>query len=695
MTSGRLAYNGALDGIRALAVLAVIWYHAGALGGGWIGVEVFFVLSGYLITAILLRERDATGRIDLVDFWRRRARRLLPGIGLLVVLVAIGAAISSDLRPSRSIDNDLVGLLTYTSNWTTLGGDGYWQQFSAPSPLRHAWSLAVEEQFYLLYPLLAVVVLHSPHRRWWLAGLATVALAWQVTAPTFLGVERVYLGTDTRAFGLLAGATLAAFLAHRPLRSPAVAWPAVLVLAGLAFVLDDATAATFAGPFQLVVLASLGVVVDVVTRPQGSAHRVLAVEPLRLVGRWSYGIYLFHWPLLLLIAERFEPSPTRLALAVTVVAIPLAAASYTFIEGPIREGRLRRLDPPVRWLAPTGSIAVVLTIAAVVAGTAADEAPTAAAVADREITVNAPAVSTTPATTATTPPPTTSSSTTTPTTSPATTSVATTNPIASAPASSAIPTSEPAPTSTVPPPTVPPEPALVARPSDRPLRVYVVGDSLGASVGESLAASADDFGIDVFTRAAGGCGFDRERMQYFNGDFEPEACRDLVDAWRPDVLAYRPDAVIVAYAGWWGWFREGRVQTQCEPELADHVRALYDLALDDLGAGGAPVFFVSPANWEGDPVGPDGIPALFDCVRAVLGDWVDASSPAARLVDVAGMLCRGDRCDATIDGSPARPDRIHFGGPSAPAMMTAILREMIEPPPAGWIHAAEITPPPG
>lgn len=225
------------------------------------------------------------------------------------------------------------------------------------------------------------------------------------------------------------------------------------------------------------------------------------------------------------------------------------------------------------------------------------------------------------------------------------------------------------------------------------MRIYVAGDSLGESVARELTAIADDVGIEVFTRAAAGCGFDRERMQYFNGDWEPEACRDLIDAWRPDVVAYQPDAVIVAYAGWWGWYRDGRMQTQCEPELADHVRGLYDLALADLHASGAPVYFVSPANWEGPPVGPDGIPALFDCVRELLTDWVDANAPAARLVDVASMLCADDRCDATIDGEPVRPDRIHFSGPAAPAMMTAILAEMIEPPPQGWIHEAEITPP--
>jgi hypothetical protein len=240
---------------------------------------------------------------------------------------------------------------------------------------------------------------------------------------------------------------------------------------------------------------------------------------------------------------------------------------------------------------------------------------------------------------------------------------------------------------------VPLESALLERPDERPLRLYVAGDSLGHSLGEELDASADDLGIELFTRAAGGCGFDRERMQYFNADLEPEACRDLVESWRTDVLAYRPDAVVVAYAGWWGWFRDGRIQTQCEPELADHVRTLYDLMFADLHASGAPVYMVVPANWEGDPVGPDGIPELFDCVRDVMRTWVDEHAPAARPVDVAAMLCVDDRCDATIDGQLVRPDGIHFSGPAGPAMMTAILAEITEPPAQGWIHQRTITPP--
>jgi hypothetical protein len=234
---------------------------------------------------------------------------------------------------------------------------------------------------------------------------------------------------------------------------------------------------------------------------------------------------------------------------------------------------------------------------------------------------------------------------------------------------------------------------LVERPDGRPLRLYVAGDSLGYSLGQELDASADDLDVEVFTRAAGGCGFDRERMQYFNAEFEPEACRDLVDAWRADVLAYQPDAVIVAYAGWWGWFRDGRIQTQCEPELADHVRTLYDLMLDDLHASGAPVYLIAPANWEGEHVGPDGIPGMFECLRDTMRSWVAEHAPAAHLVDVAAMLCVADRCDATIEGEPVRPDHIHFSGPAAPAMMTAILAEMTEPPPQGWIHRRTITPP--
>ena len=215
------AYQPALDGVRALAVTAVLVFHAGvaALPGGFLGVDAFFVLSGFLITSLLLGEYRRDGRIRLGGFWLRRARRLLPALLLLVAFVAIafrGVLTTLDLRLLR---DDALAALGYVANWRMIyRGDDYFTQTAAPSPLQHTWSLGIEEQFYVLWPLIVVVVLwvgaRSRRLLFWLcvAGAAASAVACAVLYDPF-DVNRAYFGTDARAQALLIGCALAALLA--------------------------------------------------------------------------------------------------------------------------------------------------------------------------------------------------------------------------------------------------------------------------------------------------------------------------------------------------------------------------------------------------------------------------------------------------------------------------------------------------
>ena len=211
----RLAHRPALDGLRGAAVLSVLLYHTGVLRGGWIGVDTFFVLSGYLITSLLLAEHDRTGGIALRAFWGRRARRLLPALFLLLAGVGLFGALVATAEARSVIRQDLWGALTYGSNWLDIvRGSGYWQTFAQPSPLAHIWSLAIEEQFYVVWPLVAWWAL----RRGGARRLATVAAAGAVVLAAWAiglawahaSVDRIYLGTDTRAPALLLGATLGA-----------------------------------------------------------------------------------------------------------------------------------------------------------------------------------------------------------------------------------------------------------------------------------------------------------------------------------------------------------------------------------------------------------------------------------------------------------------------------------------------------
>ncbi|MEI2641934.1 MAG: acyltransferase [Candidatus Nanopelagicales bacterium] len=259
-----LAYSPALDGLRALAVIAVMLYHGGSswLGGGFLGVDVFFVLSGFLITTLLLLEHERTERLDLVAFWGRRARRLLPALFLVLVAVLLyGAFLTGEA--AATIRSDALATLFYVSNWWFIAsGNSYFAQFQDPSPLTHTWSLAIEEQWYLLLPLVLVLLLPKLRSRRPLAIalgalslLSAVEMAWLANPAT--DASRVYYGTDTRLQSLLVGATLAAVLTPgvlERLRVPAK-WvgPAALVaVVALMVLLDERTTWLYDGGFLAV-----------------------------------------------------------------------------------------------------------------------------------------------------------------------------------------------------------------------------------------------------------------------------------------------------------------------------------------------------------------------------------------------------------------------------------------------------------
>ncbi|MCB1258884.1 MAG: acyltransferase, partial [Acidimicrobiales bacterium] len=206
----------ALDGLRGAAVAGVLLFHGGVLDGGFMGVDLFFVLSGFLITTLLLREWDDTTTISLKRFWFRRARRLLPALFGLLVGVAIYALVVADGFELGAIRADGLAAVAYVANWQQiLGGNGYWDVYSAPSPFLHTWSLAIEEQFYVLWPLVFVGVMRwSRSNKRVLLGLALVGAVASAIVMTLVFTEgadpsRAYLGTDTRAGGVLLGASLA------------------------------------------------------------------------------------------------------------------------------------------------------------------------------------------------------------------------------------------------------------------------------------------------------------------------------------------------------------------------------------------------------------------------------------------------------------------------------------------------------
>jgi peptidoglycan/LPS O-acetylase OafA/YrhL len=375
-----LAYRPALDGLRALAVVAVFAYHARLpwARAGFLGVDVFFVLSGYLITALLLLEHQREGRIDLVRFWCRRARRLLPALIVLLAAVAVAVPLLAQEQAHR-LRTDLVAALGYVSNWRLiLENQSYFEATGRPPVLQHLWSLAVEEQFYLLWPIALIWLLRrkgrgrgaDPRRLVRPLLLVTIASAvlMALLHQPYRDPSRVYYGTDTRAGALLLGAALACATVrwqliedlHRGGRRTLDVIGAIglVALAWAVTAVDEFDPKLYQGGF-LAVAAASAAVVAAAARPgsPGPFATVLGSRPLVWLGRRSYAVYLWFWPVLMLTRPHSDvplSGPPLLALRIALT-VALAAVSYRLVERPAHRGALGRVWADIRRARRTGS----------------------------------------------------------------------------------------------------------------------------------------------------------------------------------------------------------------------------------------------------------------------------------------------------------------------------------------------------
>ena len=354
-----------LDGLRAISVMVVLFYHAhlNFMVGGYLGVEIFFVISGFLITSLLLNEAAQNqGRIDLVRFWRRRFLRLLPALlALLIAVTLLGAFVLPD--NGAQFRMDIVASLFYVENWHQIGsGSSYFADQGLPL-LRHIWSLAVEEQFYLLWPLLVAGILKCYRGSirplllltllLFAGSLATaqiLCLRCDPAGADYLDrINRIYLGTDTRAFGILLGA----MLAMTDWKTVLHGWRARLLnalsflsLGGLIAVsalLDAADIFLYRGGLLLVDVLTLLVIVGLVRTDRSPLKGLLGWRPLEYIGQRSYGIYLWHWPIFLLLGPGGQEPPW--SIIKIGVSLLVAEISYRYLETPVRQGGIGALFP--------------------------------------------------------------------------------------------------------------------------------------------------------------------------------------------------------------------------------------------------------------------------------------------------------------------------------------------------------------
>ena len=341
----------ALDGLRAVAVGLVLLFHLRVRGfaAGFVGVDVFFVISGFLITSLLLNEIHRTGRVSLRDFWARRARRLLPALSVVLVVVAVVTAYTAAYSQKGLVRGDLLATTFYVANWHFIRTTSYFANVGVESPLLHTWSLAIEEQFYLLWPLVVSALTAVVLRRRGLllallsAGIVVsaglLALRWMPDA-----TERAYMGTDSRVFEPLIGALGAVLVLDPRVRAridrwgPWIAAVGAMGIAAAVMTIRSQTPWYYRGGALMLSAGTLFVVVAVWLRRAGPIGRVLRSAPFAWIGLISYGLYLWHWPIALWLGARATSGTGLVWRRILTAVLTLGAATVSFylMERPIR-----------------------------------------------------------------------------------------------------------------------------------------------------------------------------------------------------------------------------------------------------------------------------------------------------------------------------------------------------------------------
>ncbi len=623
----------ALDGVRGAAVVAVLLFHGDLLKGGYLGVDLFFVLSGFLITSLLLVEVGRTGGLRLTAFWARRARRLLPALFLLVAFVGLYAVLIAQPSELHRIRDDAFATLAYVANWRfVFGGFDYFAIFTSPSPLSHTWSLAIEEQFYLLWPLVFVGVVAWARRRQpgtavdgtdiarrmfgvslALAG-ASAALSlglWFTTHDT----TRIYYGTDTRAASILLGAAFAALTAWRgpvasrrgriALEVAAIASAGVLAVAWVKLEGDR----LYQGGLLICAVAGVIIIASAAHPRPGPVARVLSVSPLVALGVISYGLYLWHWPIYLwLDADRVGVDGWALLAVRLAVTLPVAIASFVFVERPIRRGAFS--SSTLRWVTPAAAAAL---IAVTIISTTGYEPEVSAATGGLVTPADA-------------------------------------------------------------------RQAAAQHPGTR--RLMVIGNSVAYFLsGEGFSKLRAQPPLVSLNGGVVACTFPTTPRVRFEDSGDGQAGLPCTQPWDDDVRTFRPQVVVLTLGDSANQQlqHDGRWVTPCQSEYQTWYRDELGRAVRRLSAHGArivlttsaysEIVFHGAADWR-----------ETDCTNAATRAFA-STHPQVGFVDLAHYVCPiQGQCHNEIDGTTLRPDGVHYKGPGARLIARWLLPQLGFPP---------------
>ena len=651
-TPTRPAHVPGLDGLRGVAVAGVVAFHLGYLDGGYLGVDLFFTLSGFLITRLLIVEHQANGRISFGSFLGRRARRLLPALLVMLAVTSVFTRRWSSPTDFGQFRGDALATLGYVANWREVAANtDYWALFARPSPLQHTWSVAVEEQFYLVWPLAVMGVLvgyrrlvrarparmridrraePSPaeiHRRalTWLLGLSVVAAVASGVLAALLpddatGVNRIYFGTDTRVAAILFGAALAIGVARfgdvptgRARTALEVAAIGAVAMLGVGwFRLSGSGGFLFDGGLALCGIGA-ALIIAAISHPQpGPLARVFSLRPLAALGLISYGVYLWHWPVITaLTVGRVGLSGLQLTLLRIAVSLGLALLSYHLLEQPIRRGALSGWAARVSVPAAFASVIVLVLWSTTGAVVPISEQPTgrqALRIADDP---------------------------------------------------------------------VPPV-------KQAGTRVLVVGDSGAYAMGGNLRQVGATRDVEVVNRGTPACGIARGGVvgRYPGGRLvdDPPKCGQWPTRWAQELREVEPDVVVLVNVAPGGVARQvqGRWRTDCDPVFDRWYRHEVEVAIKVLRSSGARVAITTIAYFD-STVDADGSHRHTDCRNRTVKKA--ARIAGAQVLDLSAWVCPGGgRCRTSVafqgDQAELRPDGMHYSGDGALVVSGWILDQL-------------------